>query len=153
MTYCASYPRYASHIERRPLFTDVLSQARFALVSVVFAGAVGACLIYGRPGGTIELGKAPQIALAPRVALVPKSPERHRVAPKISVSLTDLMFPQDFLPAPLAKSAPRAAGFERLGSPMQVAKIEAEQVVPQSMPPGELVTPPVPLPASATVSV
>src|SRR6476660_1469238 len=147
MTYCASYPRYASHFERRPLFTDILSPARFALVSVAFAGAVGACLIYGRPGGTIELGTAPQIALAPRVAPVPKSPERHRVTPKISVSLTDLMFPLDFLPAPLAKSAPRAAAFERLGSAMQVAKIEAEQVVPAPVPSATNIADRVPLPA------
>jgi len=153
MTYCASYPRYASHFERRPLFTDILSQARFALVSVAFAGAVGACLIYGRPGWTIELGKAPQIALAPRVAPVPKSPERHRVTPKISVSLTDLMFPLDFLPAPLAKSAPRAAAFERLGSAMQVAKIEAEQVVPAPVPSATNIAESVPLPARRPIEL
>ena len=61
MTYCASYPRYASNFERRPLFPDILSQAGFALISVAFAGAVGACLIFARPGGTITLvGMTPQ---------------------------------------------------------------------------------------------
>jgi hypothetical protein len=153
MTYCASYPRSASHIERRPLFTDILSQAGFALISVAFAGAVGACLMYARPGRTIHVGKAPQIALAARVPLVPKSPERPRVGPKISLALPDLMFPLDFSPAPLAQSAPRVPAFERLGSAMRVAKVEAEKGAPAPAQAAIAVAENVPLPARRPIEL
>jgi hypothetical protein len=153
MTYCASYPRYASQFERRPLFADILSQAGFASISVAFAGAVGACLMYARPGGTVQVGKAPQIALATRVALARKSPERPRVAPKISVALRDVMFPLNFLPAPLAQSAPRAAAFERVGSAMQISKVEAKQAVPAPVPPATDIAEHVPLPARRPIEL
>jgi hypothetical protein len=157
MTYCASYPRYASNFERRPLFPDILSQAGFALISVAFAGAVGACLIFARPGGTIQVGKAPQIALAPRVALVPQSPAPSRVAaaPRVApkIALRDVMFPLDFSPAPLAQSAPRSAAFEWLGSAMRVAKVEAEQAVPVPVPPATNIAENVPLPARRPIEL
>ena len=47
MTYCTNYQGYAAPFARRPLFRDLLSQASFALVSLSFVGAVGACLIFG----------------------------------------------------------------------------------------------------------
>ena len=108
--------------------------------------------MYARPGRTIHVGKAPQIALAPRVPLVPKSTERHRVGPKISLALPDLMFPLDFLPAPLAKSAPRAPAFERLGSAMRVAS-EAEKGAPAPAQAAIAVAENVPLPARRPIEL
>jgi hypothetical protein len=160
MTYCASYPRYASPFERRPLFRDVLSQAGFAFVSVVFVGAVGACLIYARPGGTVQVGKAPQIAMALRAASVPKAPAPRRVAvmprfapSKIQIALRDVMFSLDFPPAPLAQSAPRGTAFEQLTSGTQVATVEAETVVPAPVPLATDIAENVPLPARRPIEL
>jgi hypothetical protein len=159
MTYCASYPRYASPFDRRPLFRDILSQAGFAFVSVAFVGAVGASLIYARPSGTVQVGKAPEIALAPRVASAPKLPPPRivnapRFAPaKIQVALRDVMFSLEFSPATLAQSAPRSAAFEPVASATQIAKVEAEKVVPAPVPPATDIAENVPLPARRPIEL
>jgi hypothetical protein len=160
MTYCASYPRYASPFERRPLFRDILSQAGFAFVSVAFVGAVGACLIYARPGGTVQVGKAPQIAMAPRPASAPKAPAPPRVAAtprfapsKIQIALRDIMFSLDFPPAPLAQSAPRGTAFEQLTSATQLANVEPETVVPVPVPLATDIAENVPLPARRPIEL
>jgi hypothetical protein len=160
MTYCASYPRYASPFERRALFRDILSQAGFAFVSVAFVGAVGACLIYARPGGTVQVGKAPQIAMAPRPASAPKAPAPPRVAAtprfapsKIQIALRDIMFSLDFPPAPLAQSAPRGTAFEQLASATQLANVEPEKVVPAPVPLATDIAENVPLPARRPIEL
>src|SRR5205085_8658235 len=161
MTYCASYPRYASPFEPRPLFRDFLSQAGFALVSVAFAGAVGACLIYARPGGTVQVGKAPQIAMAPRAtpaakvsASAPRAAAAARSAhSRIQIALRDVMFSLDFPPAPLAQSGPRAAAFEHAAPATQIAKVEAEKVVPAPVPLATDIAENVPLPARRPVEL
>ena len=160
MAYCASYPRYASPFERRPLFRDILSQAGFAFVSVAFVGSVGACLIYARPGDTVQVGKAPQIAMAPRPASAPKAPAPPRVAAtprfapsKIQIALRHVMFSLDFPPAPLAQSAPRGTAFEQLTSATQLAAVEPETVVPAPVPLATDIAENVPLPARRPIEL
>jgi hypothetical protein len=161
MTYCASYPRYASAFERRPLFRDILSQAGFAFVSVAFVGAVGACLIYARPGGTVQVGKAPQIAMAPRAIPAPKvsaSVPRIAGAPrpassKIQIALRDVMLSLDYPPALLAQSAPRGTAFEQLAPATQLAKVEAEKVMAAPVPLATDIAENVPLPARRPIEL
>ncbi|MEA2839562.1 MAG: hypothetical protein QOF41_892 [Methylobacteriaceae bacterium] len=136
MTYCASYPRYAAPFARRPLFRDLLSQAGFACVSVAFVGVVGACLIYARPGGHLQVAKAPEVAVTARVAKPALAVKlaAPRGNGKISIALRDVMFSLDFWPLPLAQSAPRGSKFERLPPSVQVAAVEPQKVVPAPVP-------------------
>jgi hypothetical protein len=142
MTYCASYPRYSPY-ERRSLFREIVSQAGFAFVSVAFAGAVGACLIYARPGGHLQVAKAPEVQVTQRVAMRPTAAPAPKLAAgrvaNPSVALRDVMFSLDFAPLALTQSMPRAANFEAFPAPVQVA----------SLVPDKVVAAPVPDPASA----
>ncbi|MEA2759043.1 MAG: hypothetical protein QOH65_1656 [Methylobacteriaceae bacterium] len=121
MTYCATFSDYAP-FDRRPLIRDFLSQAGFAFVSVSFIAAVGACLVYGRPGGTVRVGKAPELAPIKTVARTPKG------QPKLSVALRDVTFSLDFAPLSLAQSAPIATSFEPTTTATLVARAETKQV-------------------------
>jgi hypothetical protein len=129
MTYCATYSQYDAPFGHRPLFRDLLAQAGFAFVSVSFIAAVGACLVYGRPGGTITVGKAPEVAVAPRVAVAPK------IIGKPQIALRDAMVSMDFAPLALAQSAPRGINFEPVAAPVQVALAAPEQVTPAAATP------------------
>jgi hypothetical protein len=156
MTYCTSYQGYAAPFARRPLFRDLLSQASFALVSVSFVGAVGACLIFARPGDHLQVAKAPQVAVAPRILPAPKvaiAPAPGK-APKVSVALRDAMVPLDFAPLSLAQSAPRGSKFEALQAAIEVAQVEAEKVVPAAVPePTIVLAENVPLPARRPIEL
>jgi hypothetical protein len=121
MTYCASFSDYAP-FDRRPLVRDFLSQAGFAFLSVSFIAAVGACLVYGRPGGTVRVGKAPELAPIKTVARTPK------VQPKLSVALRDVTFSLDFAPLSLTQSAPIGTHFEPVTTATLVARAETKQV-------------------------
>jgi hypothetical protein len=121
MTYCATFSDYAP-FDRRPLVRDFLSQAGFAFVSVSFIAAVGACLVYGRPGGTVRVGKAPELAPIKTVAHTPK------VQPKLSVALRDVTFSLDFAPLSLNQSAPIGTDFEPVTTATLVARAETKQV-------------------------
>jgi hypothetical protein len=122
MTYVATFSQYEASFDRRPLFRDFLSQAGFAFVSMSFIGAVGACLVYGRPGGTVHVGKAPELAPIKTIARAPK------VQPKLNVALRDLTFSLDFRPLSLEKSAPVATSFQPGAATIQVAAVETKQV-------------------------
>jgi hypothetical protein len=122
MTYVATFSQYGASFDRRPLVRDFVSQAGFAFVSVSFIAAVAACLVYGRPGGTVRVGKAPELAPIKAVAHAP------RVQPKLKVALRDLTFPLDFVPLSLKKSAPMATNFQPGAATIQVAAVETKQV-------------------------
>jgi hypothetical protein len=147
MTYCVTYPRYAAPIERRPLFRTLVSHAGSALVSVAFIGAVGACLIYARPGGHLTVAKAPEVAVT-RTAV----PAR-RVATKPRVDLRQAMVALDFAPLPLAESAPRGADFAPASPALQVASVEAAKVAPAPVPPTTDIAENVPLPARRPIEL
>ncbi|MBV8849875.1 MAG: DUF2778 domain-containing protein [Methylobacteriaceae bacterium] len=86
-----------------------------------FIAAVGAGLIYGRPGGTVRVGKAPELAPVKTVASIPKA------RPRLNVALRDITFSLDFAPLSLARSAPVATNFMPTAA-MQVAAVETKQV-------------------------
>ena len=122
MTYVATFSQYDASFDRRPLVRDFFSQAGFAFVSVSFIAAVGACLIYGRPGGTVRVGKAPELAPVKTVASIP------RARPKLNVALRDVTFSLGFAPLSLEKSAPVASDFVPSAANIQVAVVDAKQV-------------------------
>jgi hypothetical protein len=129
MTYCATYSQYDAPFDGRPLIREFLSQAGFAFVSVSFIAAVGACLVYGRPGGTLRVAKVPEMAVTQRVAAAPT------VIRKPQIALRDAMVPMDFTPLALAHSAPRGTNFEPAVVPLQVALAAPEQVRPAAVTP------------------
>jgi hypothetical protein len=89
---------------------------------VSFIAAVGACLVYGRPGGIVRVGKAPELAPIKTIARAPK------VQPKLNVALRDLTFSLDFKPLSLEKSAPVATNLQPGAATIQVAAVETKQV-------------------------
>jgi Protein of unknown function (DUF2778) len=121
MTYVATFSDYTP-FGRRPFVRDLLSQAGFAFLSVSFIAAVGACLVYGRPGGTVHVGKAPELAPIKAVARAPKA------QPKLSVALRDVTFSLQFAPLPLTQSAPIGTNFEPATTATLVARAETKQV-------------------------
>ena len=157
MTY-ATYPRYAVSFDRRPLFGDIVSKAGFALVSVAFIGTAGACLIFARPGGTVRVAKAPEIAITTKAAPAPKAPAPRIAArrPEIQlrqIQLRDVMFSLDFSPLRLADSAPRTANFEASAPSVQVASLEPAKVAPAPVPPATSIAENVPLPARRPIEL
>jgi hypothetical protein len=122
MTYCATISQYDAAFDRRPLLRDFLSQAGFAFVSVSFIAAVGACLVYGRPGGTVHVGKAPELAPIKNVASIPKA------RPKLNVALRDVTFSLGIAPLSLRQSAPVASNLMPASGAVQIAAVETKQV-------------------------
>ncbi len=152
MTY-ATYPRYAP-LDRPPLFRELISQAGFALVSVSFIGAAAACLIFARPGGTVHIAKAPEIATVAKLAPAASKASAPRIAQrKPRIELRDVMFSLDFSPLSLADSAPRSAKFETFASAVQVAAVEPTHVAPAPVPPTTSLAENVPLPARRPVDL
>jgi hypothetical protein len=157
MTYCASYPKYAAPFDRRPLSRSLVSQAGSAFVSVAFIGAVGACLIYARPGGHLTIAKAPEVAVtrtvAPARQTASKQPFAKQHLAKPRIDLRQAMASLGFAPLPLAESAPRRAKFEPISPAMQAASIEPEKVVPAPVPPATDLADNVPLPMRRPVEL
>jgi hypothetical protein len=120
MTYVATFSQYDARCDRRPVFRDLVSQAGFAFVSVSFIAAVGACLFYGRPGGTVHVGKAPELAPVKSVASTPK------VRPPLKFALREVTFSLGFAPLSLGKSIPVAGNFVPAARPVQFAALETK---------------------------
>lgn len=152
MTY-ATYPRYAP-LDRPPLFRELISHAGFALVSVSFIGAAAACLIFARPGGTVHIAKAPEIATVTKLAPAANKAPAPRIAQrKPRIELRDVMFSLDFSPLSLADSAPRSATFETFAPAVQVAAVEPAHVAPAPVPAATSLSENVPLPARRPVDL
>jgi hypothetical protein len=170
MTYCLSTPRdlarFDRRSERRSLSQDLFSQLTFAFASVAFIALAAICLLYARPGSTLQFAKGPALMPAAkpamRVAIAPKAAGAQPAAPKAiaqqpAVALSDLTFALNYAPASLAQSAPRGTAFQALAPAVQTAMAPAETIVPVPMAPAvaelaQTVPLPAPRPAELTVA-